>query len=95
MVSRRSEDKNVSPSEAVAVTVSPEHRGLKLGELLDRKQVAVLLGISVATLKAWVCERKGPVFYKMGSGRGSRVYYRREDVQEWLNSNAVRIQMKG
>ncbi len=95
MVSRRSEDKNVSPSEAVVVTVSPEHQGLKLGELLDRKQVAALLGIRVATLKAWVCERKGPVFYKMGSGRGSRVYYRREDVQGWLDGHAERIEMKG
>jgi predicted DNA-binding transcriptional regulator AlpA len=95
MVSKQSAGKSASPSDVVAVTVSPEHQGLKLGELLDRKQVAVLLGISVATLKAWVCERKGPVFYKMGSGRGSRVFYRREDVQGWLDSNAVRIQMKG
>ena len=95
MVSRRPEGKDASSSEVLAVTVSPQHQGLKLGELLDRKQVAVLLGISVGTLKAWVCERKGPVFYKMGSGRGSRVYYRREDVQGWLDSNSVRVQMKG
>jgi predicted DNA-binding transcriptional regulator AlpA len=95
MDSSRSKGRDASTSDVIAVTVSPGHQGLKLGEMLDRKQVAVLLGVSVATLKAWVCERKGPVFYKMGSGRGSRVYYRHQDVQEWLDRNTVRIQMKG
>lgn len=77
-----------------AIQVSPEHTGLKLGELLDRKAVAELLGVSTATLKTWVCERKGPHFYKMGSGRGSRVYYQRSDVEAWLNRRAVRVEMK-
>lgn len=58
-----------------AITVSPEQPGLKLEELLDRKAVAKLLGVSTATLRNWVCERKGPNFWKMGTGRSSRVYY--------------------
>lgn len=53
-----------------------------------------MLGISAATLKTWVCERKGPSFYKMGTGRGSRVYYQCSDVEAWLNRQAVRIEMK-
>jgi predicted DNA-binding transcriptional regulator AlpA len=87
---RRSKDDSVR-----AIVVSPEQEGLRLGELLDRKSVAELLGVSTATLKTWVCERKGPHFYKMGTGRGSRVYYRRSDVEAWLNRNAVRVEMKG
>jgi predicted DNA-binding transcriptional regulator AlpA len=77
-----------------AIVVSPQEPGLKLDELLDRKTVAKLLGISPATLKTWVCERKGPPFYKMGTGRGSRVYYQRSDVEEWLNRHAIRVEMK-
>lgn len=80
---------------ARAVVVSPEHKGLKLGELLTRKDVAKLLGVSTGTLKTWVCERKGPHFYKLGHGRGARVLYRREDVETWLNQQAVRVEMKG
>ena len=79
---------------ARAIVVSPENKGLKLDELLNRKAVAQLLGVSTATLKTWVCERTGPSFFKMGSGRGSRVYYRREDVESWLNREAVRVEMK-
>ena len=78
-----------------AIVVSPDHQGLKLDELLDRKKVAQLLGVSTATLKTWVCERKGPHFYKMGTGRGARVYYQRSDVETWLNHQAVRVEMKG
>jgi len=95
MVFKQSGGRDTSPDDVVAVTVSPDEQGLKLGELLDRKQVAVLLSLSVATLRAWACERKGPAFYKMGSGRGSRVYYRQQDVQGWLDRNAVRVSMKG
>ena len=82
-------------TEAVrAITVSPDQPGLRLEELLDRKAVAKLLGVSTATLKTWVCERKGPHFWKMGTGRGSRVYYQRSEVEEWLNKHAIRVEMK-
>lgn len=83
-----------SSDKVLSVIVDAEHVGLKLDELLDRKAVAAMLGISTATLKTWVCERKGPSFYKMGTGRGSRVYYQRSDVEAWLNRRAVRIEMK-
>ena len=84
-------DKNESVR---ALVVSPEDKGLKLDGLLKRKAVAELLGVSTATLKTWVCERRGPHFFKMGRGRGSRVYYRREDIESWLNREAVRVEMK-
>jgi predicted DNA-binding transcriptional regulator AlpA len=77
-----------------AIIVSPEQVGLKLDGLLDRKAVAKLLGVSTATLKTWVCERKEPHFWKMGTGRGSRVYYQRSEVEAWLNRHAVRVEMK-
>lgn len=44
-----------------AITVSPERPGLKHEEILDRKTVAKLLGVSTATLKTWLCERKGRI----------------------------------
>ena len=62
------------PGRAIAASLGQV--GLKLEELLDRKTVAKLLGVSTATLKTWVCERKGPHFWKPGSGRGSRVWVR-------------------
>ena len=63
-----------APGRAIAVSLGQV--GLKLEELLDRKTVAKLLGVSTATLKTWVCECKGPHFCKVDSGRGSRVWGR-------------------
>ena len=63
-----------APGRAGAVSLGQV--GLKFEELLARKTVAKLLGVSTATLKTRVCERKGPHFWKVGSGRGSRVWGR-------------------
>jgi excisionase family DNA binding protein len=51
-------------------------------EVLNEKQVAAYLNISVATVRRWRLFRKGPRFVKIGSS----VRYKRGDVEAWLNS---------
>lgn len=52
-------------------------------DLLERIEVAVLLGISVSTLEKWSSTRRdGPPFIKVGR----LVRYRRSDVEQWLSS---------
>ncbi len=50
--------------------------------LLDEKQLARSLNISVASLRRWRLLRQGPKFVKVGFC----VRYRPEDVDEWLTS---------
>lgn len=50
--------------------------------LLDEKQVAKLLGLSVAAVRKWRLQRRGPVYRKLGSA----VRYKTEDVSAWLAS---------
>jgi predicted DNA-binding transcriptional regulator AlpA len=49
--------------------------------LLNEKQVAETLGLSLAALRRWRYEGRGPKFLKLGSA----VRYRPTDVQEWLH----------
>jgi hypothetical protein len=49
-------------------------RGMK--ELLNSKEAAQLLGISVYTLKGWRLAQKGPPYIK-GSGKSGHPRYRR------------------
>ena len=37
-----------------------------LGKMMDQKQVAVMLGVSVKTLEYWRWKRTGPRFIKLG-----------------------------
>ncbi len=55
--------------------------------LLTEHDVAAQLKISLAALRRWRCEARGPHFLKIASTLGSRgglVRYRREDVESWL-----------
>jgi excisionase family DNA binding protein len=47
--------------------------------------VAALLNVSVAALRRWRLERRGPRFIKVGS----LVRYRQSDVEMWLASRPV------
>jgi hypothetical protein len=50
--------------------------------LLTETQVADYLHVSIAALRKWRFQRRGPVFLKIGS----LVRYRRADVEAWLSS---------
>jgi hypothetical protein len=51
--------------------------------LMTRKQVAVLLGVTVSCLEKWAELRKGPKFYRQGTSKHSHTGYRIEDVEQF------------
>ena len=55
---------------------------------LTSQDVADLLHLSVRTLERMRVDGNGPRFLKAGTGKRSRVLYRLEDVQSWLESQA-------
>lgn len=55
---------------------------LPTNALLTPRECGTLLGIGARTLANWRCEGFGPPFSKVGS----RVRYRKEDVDAWVAS---------
>lgn len=53
--------------------------------LLDTLTLSAVTGVSASTLKQWRCKKVGPSFVKMGS----KVMYRSDMVEEWLENNSV------
>jgi predicted DNA-binding transcriptional regulator AlpA len=53
--------------------------------LLNERQVAEALNVSVASVRRWRLLRQGPTFLKVGAS----VRYRPEDVEAWLDSRAI------
>jgi predicted DNA-binding transcriptional regulator AlpA len=51
-----------------------------LPQLLTETEISKQLSVSLAALRRWRLERRGPHFIKVGS----LVRYRPEDVAEWL-----------
>jgi excisionase family DNA binding protein len=47
---------------------------------LNEQEVSKRLNVSVATLRRWRLEKRGPVFVKVGS----LVRYRLEDLDSWV-----------
>ena len=60
---------------------------LKRKELLAPAEVEALYGLKVATLETWRCRGGGPDFIKLG---GKLVYYRPEDIKQYLNAGRVK-----
>jgi len=58
-------------------------------EWLDRDRAAAALGIKPRTLKAWQAEGRGPEPQKAGSCRQSRVYWRRSEIDAYLQNPAA------
>lgn len=58
----------------------------KLG-LLTQEELAVLLDVTVETLREWRRLKQGPDFVKTGKG----VMYREVDIQDWLKVNVVPV----
>ena len=56
--------------------------------LLSETEVAKIAGISIASVRRRRLLRKPPNWIKLGS----RVLYRFEDLQAWINESAVRLE---
>jgi predicted DNA-binding transcriptional regulator AlpA len=55
-------------------------------ELLDVRQLAQWLGVSVETIYDWIYKSVLPRPIKLGTGRSAPVRYRRRDIDRWLDS---------
>ena len=53
-----------------------------MSELLNETEVAKKLRVSLACLRRWRLEKRGPMFLKIGS----LVRYQQEDLDAWLQS---------
>ncbi len=56
-----------------------------LEQLIEEKELAERLQVSVGTLRNWRCEKKGPRFHRIGQ----RIRYSPSDVKDWLASRQV------
>jgi len=57
-------------------------QGMKVpqAQLLTEKQVSIITGLAVATLRNWRCKRVGPPSLKLGGA----VRYRAADIDRWI-----------
>ena len=53
--------------------------------ILKEQDVALLIGVSVHTLRAWRWRKEGPAYYKVGSC----VRYHQSSVEAYLNRHVV------
>jgi hypothetical protein len=51
-------------------------------ELLTTEELAKLAHVAPATVRYWRFKEQGPKHFRVG---GKRVFYRAEDVQDWLD----------
>jgi predicted DNA-binding transcriptional regulator AlpA len=58
------------------------HDSSSLIRFLNDKEVAALLGVSVATVRRWRLFRQGPKYLKLGAA----VRYKPEDISAWIES---------
>lgn len=59
--------------------------------LMTEDELAALTGLKVETLIMWRGEGKGPDYTKLGR----TVFYRRQDVQDWISANVVLVKRTG
>jgi hypothetical protein len=53
--------------------------------ILEPADLAVLLGVDERTLATWRARKSGPDFVKLGRA----VFYRRQDVEDWMALNVT------
>jgi excisionase family DNA binding protein len=53
-----------------------------MNSFLNEQEVSERLNVSVATLRRWRLEKRGPMFLKVGS----LVRYRPEDLDSWVSA---------
>lgn len=54
-------------------------------ELFNEEELSEILEVKPQTLAAWRAEDRGPDYVKLGKS----VFYRRQDVLDWINANVV------
>lgn len=54
-------------------------------ELFSEEELAEVLEVKTATLATWRAENRGPDYVKLGKS----VFYRKQDVLDWINANVV------
>jgi predicted DNA-binding transcriptional regulator AlpA len=64
-----------------------EHRG----SLLTTDEASALLRCSGRTLERWRTSGGGPRYIKAGPGAKSRVFYAREDIEDWMQRKTAEI----
>lgn len=52
-------------------------------EILTAEMLAARWGMDAKTLGNWRVQKKGPVYVKLGAGRGCKVLYMLDDVRAW------------
>lgn len=57
-------------------------------ELVDVAEAAAYLAVRPETLATWRCDGVGPVFVRIGAGRGA-IRYRKADLRAYVESRAV------
>ncbi|MCB1484691.1 MAG: helix-turn-helix domain-containing protein [Hyphomicrobiaceae bacterium] len=67
--------------------MSANATGLSTGTLLNTDESARFLTLSRPTLERMRSNGTGPAFIRLGHGRRSRIAYRIEDLEAWLNAN--------
>jgi len=83
----------IQPQEKTATTrfnIQPQEKTVLVGsknietllKFLNEKEVAALLGVSVATVRRWRLLHQGPRYLKLGSS----VRYSIESISVWLQS---------
>lgn len=58
-------------------------RSQSIEPLLGERDIATILGLSLATIRRWRVLEKGPPFLKLGAS----VRYRREDFHDWVEKH--------
>lgn len=56
--------------------------------LFNEQATAEFLGLTLASLRKWRWERKGPAYVKVGR----LVRYRKADLEAWLDQQTVRTE---
>lgn len=74
------ENKGSSPTENRSVALRREM------ELMTESDLADMVNVDVAAVRAWRSQSKGPPWTRLGRG----VFYRRQDVRDWIASKVER-----
>ena len=54
-------------------------------QVLDINDAAELIGVTVACMRKWKREKRGPTYFQAGR----LIRYRRADVENWIGQNTV------
>ena len=74
------------PRYSVSVRrINRDHGGYKMREVLDLIGASKYLSVSVATLRAWKRQGRGPTYFRAGK----LVRYRRVDLDAWIQRHSV------